>query len=372
GSSRLHRGRRDRRRRRGDARRPRHRAIGPRGALALRQLLPPHPRHHLRRGRARVPPRRRHDGWQVPDPRVPGRRTGPRLAGGGRGAGRHGGVRPHRLLLLRRQGPDLRLRRHHPFRHEHPPAQRLALLGRRARGAAAVLRRLRHRVHPLRQHRCPDGRLVPQGDQNRRRPERPQDADRRHRGPSLRQARRGAAADRRRRDLSVAGEGHHRRRRVDRALRRREARLQPRRALLLLPGLVGRRAQPLLLRRQAQIRRAAPGLPRNPGKRLPRRDAGDHGEVRLAEPAGAAALGRRRHPAPRLPARGAAGLLQGRLRLVRRDGRAQCDLQRGLREFPRLPRHAVPVVPGGGEHLRQLRLLPARPGAARRRRAASL
>ena len=63
-------------------------------------------------------------------------------------------------------------------------------------------------------------------------------------GQVLQQARRGAAADRRRRHLSGAGEGHDRRRRVGRPLRRREARLLQGRAILLLSragGKAGRR-----------------------------------------------------------------------------------------------------------------------------------
>jgi TRAP-type mannitol/chloroaromatic compound transport system substrate-binding protein len=68
-----------------------------------------------------------------------------------------------------------------------------------------------------------------------------QDAYRRLRGPGADQARRRAAADRGRRHLSVAREGHDRRRGMGRPLRRREARLQQGREVLLLPGLVGRR-----------------------------------------------------------------------------------------------------------------------------------
>ena len=62
-----------------------------------------------------------------------------------------------------------------------------------------------------RQHRLPDGRLVPQGDQDGRRSQGPEDAHRRlgRQGPA--EARRRAAADRRRRHLSGAGEGHARR-----------------------------------------------------------------------------------------------------------------------------------------------------------------
>ena len=92
-----------------------------------------------------------------------------------------------------------------------------------------------------RQHRRPDGRLVPQGGEDRRRHEGPQDAHRRFRRPGPAEDRRGAAADRRRRHLPGAGEGHHRRRRVGRPLRRREAGLLQGRPLLLLSRLLGRR-----------------------------------------------------------------------------------------------------------------------------------
>ena len=54
-----------------------------------------------------------------------------------------------------------------------------------------------------------------------------------------------AAADSRRRYLSGVGEGHDRRRRVGRPLRRPEARVQQDRAVLLLSWLVGRRRRSL-------------------------------------------------------------------------------------------------------------------------------
>ena len=69
-----------------------------------------------------------------------------------------------------------------------------------------------------RQHRCADGRLVPQGDQDRRRSQGPQVSHRRPCRPDAAEARRRAAADRRRRHLSGAGEGHDRRRRMGRSL----------------------------------------------------------------------------------------------------------------------------------------------------------
>ena len=103
------------------------------------------------------------------------------------------------------------------------------------------LQELQHHEHPVRQHRRADGRLVPQGDQDGRRPQGPQVPHRRLRRPGAGQARRRAAADRRRRHLSGAGEGHDRRGRMGRPVRRREARLQQGRQVLLLPRLVGRR-----------------------------------------------------------------------------------------------------------------------------------
>ena len=74
------------------------------------------------------------------------------------------------------------------------------------------------------------------------------------------EARRGAAAARRRRHLSGAGKGHRRCGRVGRPVRRREARLLQGRAVLLLPRLVGRRHdQPL----HVQHRRSGNELPKN-------------------------------------------------------------------------------------------------------------
>ena len=81
-----------------------------------------------------------------------------------------------------------------------------------------VLQEVRRDRLPLRQHRHPDGRLVPQGDQDGCRSLRPQDAHRRHRRPGAAEGRRGAAAARRRRHLSGAGKGHHRCGRVGRSL----------------------------------------------------------------------------------------------------------------------------------------------------------
>ena len=79
-------------------------------------------------------------------------------------------------------------------------------------------------------------------------------------GTHRRQARRGAAAACRRRHLSGAGEGHDRRRRMGRPLRRREARLPQGRAVLLLSGLVGRLRPGPQHRQSRQVERAAEDL----------------------------------------------------------------------------------------------------------------
>ena len=90
--------------------------------------------------------------------------------------------------------------------------------GRRQRTRQRVLQEARRDRLSLRQHRHPDGRLVPQGDQDGRRSLGPQDSHRRHRRPGAAEGRRRAAADRRRRHLSGAGKGHHRRGRMGRSV----------------------------------------------------------------------------------------------------------------------------------------------------------
>ena len=205
-------------------------------------------------------------------------------AGGGCGDQRHGRDVPHRLLLLCRQGPELRLRHRDPVRAQQPAAGRLAVRGRRAGPAERVLRQVQHPLACLRQHRLPDGRLVQEGDQDAGGPERAEDADRRLRRPGAGQARPGAAAARRRRHLPGPGEGHHRRRRVGRALRRREAGLLQGRALLLLSRLLGGRADAARVRQHGEVGRAAQDLP---GDRAQRRAPRQHlhaGALRRAQP----------------------------------------------------------------------------------------
>ena len=84
----------------------------------------------------------------------------------------------------RRQGPDLRLRHRDAVRPQRPDAERLAVRAAAATSCStssiAPARRPRAAV---RQHRQPDGRLVPQGDQDHGRPRGPEDAHRRLRRP---------------------------------------------------------------------------------------------------------------------------------------------------------------------------------------------
>ena len=93
-------------------------------------------------------------------------------------------MRPHRRLLLLRQGPDLRAVLRRAVRPQHAPAERLVLRRRRPEADGRVLPRSSTSYSLLvRQHRRADGRLVPQGDQDRRRPQGPEDAHRRLRRP---------------------------------------------------------------------------------------------------------------------------------------------------------------------------------------------
>jgi hypothetical protein len=101
------------------------------------------------------------------------------------------------------------------------------------------------------------------GSARRSRPSRPQgpeDAHRRFRGSGARQARRRAAADRGGDIYPGAREGHDRRRRVGRPLRRREARLPEGREVLLLSRLVGRRPDAAQLHQPREVERAAEAL----------------------------------------------------------------------------------------------------------------
>ena len=217
---------------------------------------------------------------------------------------------------------------------------------RRRQGAAGRgLQGLQHHLDPLRQYRRADGRLVPQGDQEPRGHEGPEVPHRRHRRHGLRQAGLGAAADRRRRHLSGAREGHDRCRRMGRSVRRPEARLQQDRAVLLLPRLVGRRSADLGLRQHHEVERAAEVLPvRHPGGGRPGAGA-DVGEVRRGKSQGAARADGGRHQAAAVPAVGDGSGVHRLQRALRRDLGEEPEVQEGLRKLEAVPQRGDPVVP---------------------------
>ena len=195
-----------------------HRAIEPGDQMAHDGQLAEVARHAVRRCRRFVERRRGGHRQQVPDPSLRRRRNRAGSAGARRRVKRHGRDGPHRLVLLFRQGSDLRLRHLRCVRPEPAPEPGLVLSRRRQRSAQRVLQEVQRDHADRRQHRLPDGRLVPQGDQYGRRSQGPEIPHRRIPRASHRQARRRAAVDRGRRHLSVAGEGHDRRRRVGRPL----------------------------------------------------------------------------------------------------------------------------------------------------------
>ena len=133
--------------------------------LAHRLELPALARHHLRRRRGLCQEARRHDRRQVPghDPRR--RRADAGVRRRRRRAERDRRGCAHRAVLLLRQGSGVRARLRDPVRPERAPDDGLDVRGQRPEADARVLRQVQHRQPAGRQHRRPDGRLVPEGDQ---------------------------------------------------------------------------------------------------------------------------------------------------------------------------------------------------------------
>ena len=202
--------------------------------------FPEEPRHPVRHRRAARRARIEIDRRQVRDPRLRRGRNRAAAAGARCRAERNGRMRADGELLLRRQEPGARVRHGAAFRSQLPAAECVDVLRRRASAHARAFPAVQHRQFSVRQHRHADGRLVSQGDQDGRRSERPQDADRRARGADPRETGRRAAADRRRRHLSRARKRHDRRRGMGGTVRRREARLPQGREVLLLPRAGGK------------------------------------------------------------------------------------------------------------------------------------
>ncbi len=95
---------------------------------------------------------------------------------------------------------------------------------------------------------------------DRRRPQRPEDAHRRLRRPGAGEARRGAAADRRRRNLSGAGKGHIDAPNGSVPMTTRSSASSKVAQYYYLPGLVGRRRDAAQLHQHREVERAAASL----------------------------------------------------------------------------------------------------------------
>ena len=158
-------GHRYRRRRRSSARSTGHRAVDAGNQMAIHDELAEVARHALRRGRADGEDRRRDHRQQVSAADLCRRRNRPRPAGARRRAERHGRDGAYRVLLLFRQGPDLHLRHRGAVRSQLAPEPGLVHQWRRQGAAQRVLQELQRHLAACRQHRLPDGWLVPQGDQ---------------------------------------------------------------------------------------------------------------------------------------------------------------------------------------------------------------
>ena len=178
---------------------------------------------------------------------------------------------PHRAVLLLRQGPDLRARLRDPVRPERAPDDGVDVRRQRPEADARVLRARYNIVN------FPVGNTGAQmGGWFRK--EIKSLADIKglkfriggFGGKVHRAHRRRAAEHPGRRDLPGAREGHDRRGRMGRPVRRPEARLQQGRAALLLPRLVGRRPAAVAVRQPARPTTACRPSTRRSSNRLRR------------------------------------------------------------------------------------------------------
>src|SRR5262249_31819743 len=165
-SERGRRGDRDRRAGDRESRRP--------GALAAGDELAKESRHALRRCRSYVPTRGADDRQEIPDPVLRWRGGRPPAGGLGCNAKRHRPGRPHAHLFQYRQETCGRVRFRARVRAQHAPAAGLDELRRRAGALPRIVQEGRYSAHSLRQCGRADGRLLSQGDQLRRRPQRAQ------------------------------------------------------------------------------------------------------------------------------------------------------------------------------------------------------
>src|SRR6266568_3869607 len=137
-------------------------------------------------------------------------------------------------------------------------------------------------------------------------------------------------------------------------LRRREARLQQGRQKLLLSRLLGRRSDADDARQREEMDRAAQALPGCAHRGLRRDELMDAGQIRRAEPAGAAPADRERHQPAAVPQSGDGSGRKGVLRALRRAQGEEQALGDRLSAVEEIPRRTVPVVPRRRIDLRQL------------------
>ena len=212
-------------------------------------------------------------------------------------------------LLLRRQGPDARLR-HRPSvrpqcsRHQ----QSWWTFGGGAEIVNASLKKLNAVRHSGRLHRRADGRLVQEGDRHASTISRAcACASAALGGPVL--ARVGVVPQQIPHvDVYAALEQrHHRCRRVHLPARRREARPAKVAKYNHYPVLVGKRRHAAYGRQSREVERAAQVLPGDRRAGLRRGERMDARQVRCGQSAGAQAAGRRRRRAEAIPAAGHGG-----------------------------------------------------------------
>ncbi len=144
----------------------------------------------------------------------------PAAEGFRRGLLGHGRDELRQFVFLDRQELRRAILHRRAVRPQLSGLQRLVLRRRRRPALARGVRPLQSRADPCGQHRRADDGLVPQGDQDRRRSQRHQDAHPRSRGARLQGTRRRLAPDRTGRNLPQPRTRRDRRGRIRRAIPR--------------------------------------------------------------------------------------------------------------------------------------------------------
>src|SRR5262245_50082662 len=332
-------------------------------ALAAGNELAEKSRYALRQCRSHVSARGATDREEIPDPGLRWRGNRAAAAGLGCDAKRHRRVRPHAHLVQYRQEPRGRVRFRARLRAQHTPAAGLDELRRGAGAHPRVVQEGWNPAHSLWQCGRADGWLLPQRDQLRRRPQRAQVPHRRTRRHDPGEARRCAAANSHGRHLSIARARRDRCRRMDRSLRRREARAAQGRQVLLLPRLVGRQRSGHAARQSPALGGFAGVLSSRAGGGVRRSNRPDDGQVRHQKPRGVAPARGGGGPAAAISAAGFGSMLQSGVRDLRRARRQERGFQADLRVVAEVPGGLQSLVPHRREHARQLSLRHVRTAA---------